>query len=267
MSRFVIFVYVLLIVFSGTLFAGETVSQNESSEQQSEKNAAEIEKKSNEKSVDGDEKNLPVTSSNHAADKVGPISNCKYTFDVTELLPGETDRPNVIVRTSITKLFCAIEAEGKDVPIERVKVLVEEIVIPSVGTEIMSRWVLGKNWRKLKKSQKREFISLFKGLLVRTYAGSLSKYVGFKVTYLPYKHEVKAKKANVKLAIERADGPEIPLAFKLRKDRDGKWKVYDALVDGISLVANYRTTFGSIIKKKGVNVLLDKLRNDANKTD
>ncbi len=176
----------------------------------------------------------------------------------------ETTLPNQIVQSTIDALFNTIRREEtekniEDLPSERMKELVDEIVIPSVDFVVMSRWVVGKYWRKMTKSQKKEFTLLFKQLLIKTYAGSLSEFVDYKINYFPYKHDIKAKKVSVRMEIERTEGPEIPLAFKLRKNKKNQWKVYDVLIDGISLIANYRTTFSSIIKKKGVSALIDKL--------
>lgn len=177
----------------------------------------------------------------------------------------ETTMPNQIIQSTIDALFNTIrkeKAENKveELPNARVKELVEEIVMPSVDFIVMSRWVVGKYWRKMTNAQKKEFTLLFKGLLIKTYAGSLSEFVDYKINYFPYKHDVKAKKVSVRMEIERTEGPEIPLVFKLRKNKKKQWKVYDVLIDGISLIANYRTTFSSIAKKKGVPALIDKLK-------
>ncbi|THB73980.1 MAG: ABC transporter substrate-binding protein [Gammaproteobacteria bacterium] len=182
-----------------------------------------------------------------------------------EMAPKQTAMPNELVRTTVDSLFDAIkkeraENEGKDLPSSRVKELVEELVIPSVDFVVMSRWVVGKYWRKMSKEQKKEFTLLFRDLLIKTYAGSLPEFVDYKVNYFPYKHDAKSKKVSIRMEIERTDGPKVPIAFKLRKNKKSLWKVYDILVDGISLIANYRTTFSSIAKKKGVSGLIDKLK-------
>ena len=200
------------------------------------------------------------SAANNEQLKAESKKKCSYIVDEADLILAETDEPNKVVRSTITRLFCELEAEGEGVSEERVRKLVEEIVIPSVGTQLMSQWVLGRNWKKLSREQKIEFIKLFKELLVRTYAGSLSQYIGMKITYMPFKQMTKSRKATVKLSIARDGASEVPLAFKLRRLKDGSWKVYDALVDGISLVANYRTTFNSIIQKDGVDALFKKLK-------
>ena len=185
-----------------------------------------------------------------------------------KIQPGETALPNVVVHSSITRLFDAVKAENEKsgaISVDKVRELVEDIVMPNVDEQVMSRWVVGKHWRKMSKAQKKEFIGLFKDLLIRTYASSLSEYVYYKINFFPFKHKATKKKATVKMEIERTEGPAVPIQFKLRKSKKGDWKVYDVLVDGISLVANYRSTFASIIKKDGVEGVLKKLRSE--KTD
>ena len=178
---------------------------------------------------------------------------------------AQTVMPNQVVKTTVNSLFDAIKKEraandGKDLSSERVKELVEELVIPSVDFVVMSRWVVGKYWRKMSKEQKKEFTLLFRELLIKTYAGSLPEFVDYEINYFPYKHNIKSKKASIRMEIDRTEGPKVPIAFKLRKNKKKEWKVYDVLVDGISLIANYRTTFSSIAKKKGVSGLIDKLK-------
>ncbi len=198
-----------------------------------------------------------------SASYAGDAENDKAERIVSET--QETTMPNQIVQSTIDALFNTIRKEKtekniNELPNDRVKELVGEIVIPSVDFVVMSRWVVGKYWRKMTKEQKKEFTLLFKELLIKTYAGSLSEFVDYKINYFPYKHDVKAKKVSVRMEIERTEGPEIPLSFKLRKNKKNQWKVYDVLIDGISLIANYRTTFSSIIRKKGVSAFIDKLK-------
>jgi phospholipid transport system substrate-binding protein len=208
---------------------------------------------------------LPITGV-YAEETGQPASQSTAESDNgnKRVLPGETSLPNVMVETAIVRMFDAVKAENEqngEISVERVRELVEDIVMPIIDEQMMSQWVLGRNWTQMTPAQRKEFIHLFKDLLIRTYASALSDYVYFKTQFFPFKHDANAKKVTVRMEIARTDGSAIPFQFRLRNSRDG-WKVYDALVDGISLVQNYRTTFADMIRSSGVEGMLKRLREE-----
>ncbi len=137
--------------------------------------------------------------------------------------------------------------------------LVEDLVLPHFDFERMSIWVLGKNWRKADSEQQKQFIDAFRTLLVRTYAKALLEYTDQEVRYLPFHSEEDAKRVTVRTEIAQPAGVNIPLNYSMFLNREGKWKVYDISVDGVSLVTNYRTSFASEIRKGGIAKLLERL--------
>ena len=137
--------------------------------------------------------------------------------------------------------------------------LVEDLVLPHFDFERMSIWVLGKNWRKADSEQQKQFIDAFRTLLVRTYAKALLEYTDQEIKYLPFHSEEDAKRVTVRTEIAQPGGVNIPLNYSMFLNREGKWKVYDISVDGISLVTNYRTSFASEIRKGGIDKLLERL--------
>jgi phospholipid transport system substrate-binding protein len=135
--------------------------------------------------------------------------------------------------------------------------LVSEIVLPYFDFERMSQWVLGKNWRTATAEQRKRFVEQFRDLLVHTYSNSLSRYANEKIIYLPFVDDGKAGTVTVRTEILQA-GSAIPISYSMYRSRNG-WKVYDVSVSGISLVTNYRSTFGSIIREKGMDSLIQQL--------
>lgn len=122
----------------------------------------------------------------------------------------------------------------------------------------LSRLTLGKNnWKKLNAGEKEEFQSLFKTLLENTYADRLRSYSDEKVQY--EKESILTKtKAEVE-TIVLSQGNEIPITYRLR-NRSGNWLVYDVLVEGVSLVKNFRSQFSDILAKKSPQELFDTMR-------
>ena len=119
-----------------------------------------------------------------------------------------------------------------------------------------SQLCLGRHWRKISPAEKDEFVGLFSDLLKSTYIGRVDEYSGEKVNYK--KQLLKGKKALVKTVVVSKD-KEIPVDYKMI-NRDGSWRVYDIIIEGVSMVRNYRSQFSSILQKKKFADLLNQIR-------
>ena len=151
------------------------------------------------------------------------------------------------------------EAEIKKNP-ERVTELVDKIVLPHFDFTRMSQWTLGKYWGKAKKDQQDRFVKEFKMLLVRTYAKALADNVDREIEYKPVrKSKKKDNEVTVFTEVQQQAGFPIPITYKMHHNGDEKWKVFDVIIDGISLVANYRTSFAKEIRKSGIDNLIASL--------
>jgi phospholipid transport system substrate-binding protein len=122
----------------------------------------------------------------------------------------------------------------------------------------LSRRTLGKQWKKMSADQQTEFVKLFKELLQGVYADRLLAYSDQKVIF---DKEIMLKKgrAEVQSYLQTSDGKKIPLFYRLT-DKSGSWKVYDIIIEGVSMVKNYRTQFREIISKDSPDKLLEILR-------
>lgn len=136
---------------------------------------------------------------------------------------------------------------------------VNEFVLPNFDFEYMSQLVLGKYWRKATVEERDQFTAEFRTLLVRTYANSLTNYSDQAVEYLPWRAGSDPDDTKVGVEIIPQAGPSIPIDYALHRI-DGKWKVYDVSVDGLSLVTNYRRSFGKKAKNEGVAALIKELK-------
>ena len=129
--------------------------------------------------------------------------------------------------------------------------LVDEILLPHIDFKRMSRWVLGKYWRRASVTERESFVEEFRNLIIRTYSTALLEYSGQEINFLPVRHNSDPNMASVRTEIQPASGPMIPISYDLYRNDSGAWKVYDVSIDGISLIANYRTSFGSQIRRAG----------------
>lgn len=203
-------------------------------------------------------------STTTSASAVAPASAAARDSASQQLRPGETSLPNVIVENAINRMFESVRRENDahgTVSVAKVSEMVEEIVMPIVDEEVMAQFVLGRTWTQMSEVQRKEFIQLFKDVMIYTYAGALSEFVYYKPNFFPFKHDSSAQRVTIRLEIARPEGPAVPMQFRLRQTREG-WKVYDALVDGISLVANYRNLFADIVRTDGIEGMLQKMRAD-----
>lgn len=148
--------------------------------------------------------------------------------------------------------------------------LIEQVLLPHVDMDVMSRYVLGKYWRTASEEQRERFRQEFKNLLVRFYATALledpsklddllanSKNL---IKYLPVAADDSSRKSTVRAEVTMPNGgPKIPVSFSLFRNAKGEWKLYDVNVDGISLVTNYRSSFATEIKRDGLDALINRL--------
>jgi phospholipid transport system substrate-binding protein len=166
-----------------------------------------------------------------------------------ELVQETTDK--------ITSVLRADQEKIKEDP-DHLLTVVDTLVAPHFDFERMSSWVLGKYWRKASADERSRFASEFRTLLVRTYAKALNDNYDKKIDMLPPRERKDGKQVTVRTEIQQSGGFPIPIDYKMHI-KDDAWKVYDVSVDGISLVANYRTSFAKEIRKDGLGNLIARL--------
>ena len=130
----------------------------------------------------------------------------------------------------------------------------------------IGKWALGRYWRKTSKSERSEYLVLFENLIVSTYANRFSQYTKEKLT-------VKGSSSRGKFALVKSQingGKEKPIRIEWRVIfPDGKYKIFDIVVEGVSMVRTQRSEFSSVIRRNGgkISVLLAALRKKTNKSN
>ena len=149
---------------------------------------------------------------------------------------------------------------------EKIYKLAEEKILPNFDLDRISMLVLGKTWRKINEDQQQKFKTEFKTMLLRTYAVALGKYKDQDIHFKPLRMEPEDNKVSVKSQIIQDGTQPISVDYSLAK-KDNVWKVFDIVIEGVSLVTNYRSQFASEIKNNGIDSLITKLAEKNNKGD
>ena len=136
--------------------------------------------------------------------------------------------------------------------------LVETKILPHFNFMRMTRLAMGKNWRKAAPHQQREIVDQFRTLLVRTYYKALSVFSDHTIKVTPLKDIGGSTNVTVKTQVIQSHGQPVPINYSMEKTSNG-WKVYDIIVEGVSLIINYRGSFNSQIRRGGVEGLLKTL--------
>lgn len=123
--------------------------------------------------------------------------------------------------------------------------------------EQMAKLSMGAHWKKRTPAEQKAFVPLFQSLLENSYAKKIESYNNEKVVYL--RENIEGEYAEVKSKVITAKGEEFSLDYRLKK-QGNKWMVYDVVIEGVSLVANYRGQFNRIIQAQGYNELVKKLQ-------
>ena len=168
--------------------------------------------------------------------------------------------PGEVVKRTAEEVIFAINTDPdiKKGNREKIYKLAEEKILPNFDFEKISRLVLGRAWRSTNDGQKKAFINEFRTLLLRTYAIALTKFKGQKIRFKPTKFSEADKIVIVKSEINQPGAQPIKVNYALAKNK-GKWLVFDIVIEGVSLVTNYRSQFSNVIRRNGMDALINKL--------
>lgn len=171
----------------------------------------------------------------------------KFLQEKAQRIMAELKRDGGAIRNDIDKLYDLVERE----------------ILPSVDFTAMSKLILGKHWKKATPQQRKAFIKAFRNLLVNTYTKSLKQYANQEIRFFPERTKIKGKYATVYSEFVPGNGQRnVPVIYKLRKDKNGNWKAYNLEIEGLSVVKNFRTDFNAEIKAKGLDALIARLEKE-----
>ena len=167
---------------------------------------------------------------------------------------GDFSNPTARVKDSVEKVITILKDESLEQEIRWKKIGI--IIDKSFDFRSMSQSILATNWKTATPMEREKFIEFFSQYLEETYRTKIEAYTNQKVEYVG--ETINGKRSVVETLII-TDSTEIPVNYKL-KNNDGIWFAYDVIIEGISLVSNYRSTFSAIVKNDGMDGLLNDIQ-------
>lgn len=165
--------------------------------------------------------------------------------------------PDALVKNTAEEVLALVRSDpeiaaGNN---SRVYAIVEEKVLGHFDFQRMTRLAVGKHWRQASEAQREALTSNFRTLLVRTYAVALAQFRDRAVEYRPLDGAPTGNEVMVHTLVATPQGKPINMDYRMVRAGED-WKVYDVLVDGVSLVVNYRSQFDATVTEKGIDGLV-----------
>ena len=179
-----------------------------------------------------------------------------------------TDSPLSVIRATIEKSRAVMEnpiyqgADKRQLRLEKLK----EVVLPQFDSQEVARRTLGIHWRQLSSPQREEFIQLFTSLIEKTYASNLDRYTK-NVEFFYDDERIEGTFSEVATRIfDPAQSKTFSLNYRLHQV-DGRWLIYDVVIENISLVQNYRNQFNRILSKSSYEELVRRIQSKLQELD
>jgi len=169
-------------------------------------------------------------------------------------------KPDELVKKVTDDVLSAIKGDKQLAAGDKEKALklAEEKVLPHIDFEEATRLAVGRSWRQASKEQQEQLVTQFRSMLVRTYSSAISRYEGQTMKVLPARYKPDDTDVTVRNQYIRPGQQPVELDYAMRKTPDG-WKIYDIVVEGVSLVITYRSEFDAVVKQDGIDGLIKRL--------
>src|SRR6266581_8514193 len=184
---------------------------------------------------------------------------CLFAALLLASAQGQEATPDVLVK-NVTLEVVDLIAKDKEIRGNRNKLiqLIDEKVLPHFNFGAMTALAMGQSWNKADPDQKKRLTEEFRTLLVRTYASALAAYSEQKFDFRPLRAKPADTDVTVQVRVLQPGSQPVPIDYSMEKTAAG-WKVYDVMVGGVSLVANYRTEFNNVVRESGIDGLIKNL--------
>lgn len=183
--------------------------------------------------------------------------------------PARADvTPDQVVQAIADDLSKAIEGHQTELKSDREKLikLIDGILLPRFDIDYASILVLGQYARTATPEQRARFAKAFYNSIAHRYAEGLLNYTRGRVRVLPSKGDLNDKRSIVRTEVVLDDGKTLAVDYAFRKTREGQWKAYDVIIEGISYITNYRNQVGAEIQKSSLDALITRLETQGEKT-
>lgn len=175
--------------------------------------------------------------------------------------------PREVVQSAVDRVISTLQRADRDagdstpsrrLALEQRRVDVRRIAAELFDFDEISRRALSRHWAARNAAEQAEFVRLFTDLLERTYIGRIESYAGEKIVYTGEVLDGPYATVRSKVVTTRRNA-DTPLDYRLHL-REGRWKVFDVLIDHVSFVATYRSEFSRILQRESYASLVERLR-------
>ncbi len=165
--------------------------------------------------------------------------------------------PDVLARNTTNEVIEIVkrDREIRSGNAQKIYELVDAKVLPHFDFRQMTQLAVGRNWAQATPEQQQRLVAEFRALLVRTYAASISSVADYKIDFKPLRMRPGDTDVTVSTEVSRPGSTPITIDYRMERQADG-WKVYDVLVDNVSLVTTYRNSFNSEVRRGGIDGLI-----------
>ena len=179
---------------------------------------------------------------------------------LSNITEAYADTPTQQVKQTVDKVLDILKNKElkKPAKTKERRALIRQTVSERFDFEEMAKRSLALHWRKRTPEERKEFVPLYTDLLERSYIKKIESYTDEKILYLNEKINGEYAEVDTKIVTKR--NVEIPIEYRLLR-KNGKWEVYDVIIEGVSLVNNYRTQFNKIIRTDSYEDLVKKMKN------
>jgi phospholipid transport system substrate-binding protein len=186
---------------------------------------------------------------------------------VTSVAWAEAPTPDAVVQGIADDLGKAIEGHKDELKADHDKLikLIDGILLPRFDIDYASILVLGQYARTATPEQRARFAKAFYNSIAHRYAEGLLNYTRGAVRVLPTKGEMSDKRTIVRTEVVLDDGKRVSVDYAFHKTKEGDWKAYDVIIEGISYITNYRNQVGAEIQKSSIDALITRLETQGEK--
>lgn len=166
----------------------------------------------------------------------------------------------VALETSVNRILGAIKNPNYINPATRapLRQQIEDEVLHIFDFSEFSARTVGAPWRGFNDNEKKRFSDAFANLLLITYLNKIDGYNGEQVIFTGEKASTAGDRVEISSSVTMKDGKKVPVAYRMMK-KDSAWRVYDVIIEGVSLVKTYRTQFQDILHNGNADALIQRV--------
>lgn len=189
----------------------------------------------------------------------GLIAVLLSLMPVTKVIAADLLPPQQAIQIASAQLQEKLQDKSFTKDFAKITEFVNQVIYPHTDFDKISELVLGKLWKAATNDERERFKHEFQTLLVRTYSRAFVEFNDWSVRFLPLEMESGATKVIVKTEVLQPGIQPIGVNYRMILSH-GEWKAYDIMIEGVSLVTNYRTTFTNEVQTKGsLNAVIEGL--------